>query len=56
MFVRPVREHAFVMFRPPDRYSYSYLLGLYLGDGYVGVGRGRNAGSWTVSRASSCAG
>ena len=42
MFVRPVREHAFVMFRPPDRYSYSYLLGLYLGDGYVGVGRGRS--------------
>ena len=25
----------FVSFRPPDRWSYSYLLGLYLGDGYV---------------------
>ena len=42
MFVRPIYEHVFVMFRPPDRYSYSYLLGLYLGDGYVGVGRGRS--------------
>ena len=31
----------FVTYRPPDRRSYSYLLGLYLGDGYVSVGRGR---------------
>ena len=30
----------FVVFAPPDRYSYSYLLGLYLGDGYVNIGRG----------------
>ena len=22
-------------YKPPDRWSYSYLLGLYLGDGYV---------------------
>jgi hypothetical protein len=29
----------FVPFRPPDRYSYSYLLGLYLGDGCI-TGRG----------------
>ena len=27
----------FVSFSAPDPYSYSYLLGLYLGDGYVGV-------------------
>ena len=32
----------FVQWQPPDRYSYSYLLGLYLGDGCVtGVGPGR---------------
>jgi hypothetical protein len=31
---------VFVCWRPPDRYSYSYLLGLYLGDGCVtGCGR-----------------
>jgi hypothetical protein len=28
---------VFVSWRPPDRYSYSYLLGLYLGDGYLDV-------------------
>jgi hypothetical protein len=37
--VRRVREHTFVTSRPPDRYSYSYLLGLYLGDGCI-TGRG----------------
>jgi len=30
-----VREHVFVQWRPPDPWSYSYLLGLYLGDGCV---------------------
>jgi hypothetical protein len=35
-----VREHVFVPWKPPDPWSYSYLLGLYLGDGWVGrVGR-----------------
>lgn len=34
-------EHVFVVFRPPDRYSYSYLLGLYLGDGHVSGRRPR---------------
>jgi hypothetical protein len=33
----------FVSFRPPDPYSYSYLLGLYLGDGYVSVRSGGGA-------------
>ena len=34
----------FVCYRPPDRRSYSYLLGVYLGDGYVDVyGRGRGS-------------
>jgi hypothetical protein len=28
MFVRPVYELVFAMLRPPDQYSYSYLLGL----------------------------
>src|SRR4051794_1186514 len=28
-------EHVFVAFTPPDPYSYSYLLGLYLGDGCI---------------------
>jgi hypothetical protein len=28
-------EHVFVSFAPPDRESYAYLLGLYLGDGCV---------------------
>jgi hypothetical protein len=32
-----------VSWRPPDPYSYSYLLGLYLGDGYVGVTRSGRA-------------
>jgi hypothetical protein len=36
---------VFVSFRPPDPYSYSYLLGLYLGDGYVAV---RNGGGSTL--------
>ena len=27
----------FVSFKPADRYSYSYLLGLFLGDGYLAV-------------------
>jgi hypothetical protein len=31
---------VFVPFKPADRYSYSYLLGLYLGDGYVDAWRG----------------
>jgi hypothetical protein len=31
---------VFVIYRPPDRRSYSYLLGLYLGDGYVDAWRG----------------
>jgi hypothetical protein len=30
-----MREHAFVSWRPADSWSYSYLLGLYLGDGCV---------------------
>jgi hypothetical protein len=30
-----MREHVFVSWRPPDPWSYSYLLGLYLGDGCV---------------------
>ena len=33
MYVRAVGEHVFVAFRPSDRYSYSYLLGLFLGEG-----------------------
>jgi hypothetical protein len=32
-----------VAWKPPDRYSYSYVLGLYLGDGYVNVRRGGGA-------------
>jgi hypothetical protein len=28
-------EHAFVQWKPPDPWSYAYLLGLYLGDGCV---------------------
>ena len=28
-------EHVFVIWRPPDDWSYAYLLGSYLGDGYV---------------------
>ncbi len=36
-------EHLFVDWKPPDRYSYSYLLGLYLGDGYVGLRSGGGA-------------
>jgi hypothetical protein len=28
---------VFVSFRPEDRLAYSYLLGVYLGDGYVGT-------------------
>jgi hypothetical protein len=34
---------VFVSFRPPDRFSYSYLLGLYLGDGYLAVRHGGRA-------------
>jgi hypothetical protein len=30
-----LREHAFVPRRPADALSYSYLLGMYLGDGHV---------------------
>lgn len=33
----------FVQWHPPDPYSYSYLLGLYLGDGYLNVPRGGKA-------------
>src|SRR4051812_23741768 len=33
----------FVSWHPPDPRSYSYLLGLYLGDGYVGVARSGHA-------------
>ena len=31
-----MHEHVFVSWRPSDEKSYSYLLGLYLGDGCVG--------------------
>ena len=34
--VRHVHEHVFVLRLVRDRSSYSYLLGLYLGDGWVG--------------------
>ena len=37
----------FVCYRPPDPRSYSYLLGVYLGDGYVDV-YGRGGGSQLV--------
>ena len=33
----------FVSFKPADRLSYSYLFGLYLGDGYLGVRPGGGA-------------
>ena len=33
--VRTLGEHTFVRTRPADTYSYAYLLGAYLGDGYV---------------------
>jgi len=33
--VRPRCEHVFVRTRPADPYSYAYLLGVYLGDGYI---------------------
>jgi hypothetical protein len=40
-FVRSSCEHVFVRTRPADTHSYAYLLGAYLGDGYVGnTGRG----------------
>jgi hypothetical protein len=39
--VRALCEHTFVRDRPADTYSYAYLLGAYLGDGYIGdTGRG----------------
>ena len=34
-FVRPSCEHVFVRITPADTHSYAYLLGAYLGDGYV---------------------
>jgi hypothetical protein len=34
--VRTLCEHVFVRTRPADPHSYAYLLGAYLGDGYVG--------------------
>ena len=34
-FVRSSCEHVFVRTRPADTHSYAYLLGAYLGDGYV---------------------
>jgi len=33
--VRLSCEHTFVPWKPPDAYSYAYLLGAYLGDGYL---------------------
>jgi hypothetical protein len=42
--VRMSWEHAFVLVRPADPFSYSYLLGLYLGDGHL-VWSGR---SWQL--------
>jgi hypothetical protein len=33
--VRPSREHRFVPVLPADDFSYAYLLGAYLGDGYI---------------------
>ena len=33
--VRHSCEHVFVSWKPPDDYSYAYLLGAYLGDGYL---------------------
>ena len=38
----------FVPYRPPDRRSNSYLLGLYLGDGYVGHARTRGRSSQLI--------
>src|SRR5687767_13989018 len=40
--VRRLGEHAFVSWRPEDPESYSYLLGMYLGDGWAGTA-GRSA-------------
>ena len=38
--VRTLCEHMFVRTRPADIHSYAYLLGAYLGDGYVAnIGR-----------------
>jgi hypothetical protein len=34
--VRGLCEHTFVSWHPPDEASYAYLLGIYLGDGWVG--------------------
>jgi hypothetical protein len=34
-FVRSPCEHVFVRTRPADPHSYAYLLGAYVGDGYV---------------------
>ena len=31
-------EHVFVSWEPPDNWSYAYLLGAYLGDGYLSPG------------------
>jgi hypothetical protein len=35
--VRWLHEHVFVTWRPPDTWSYGYLLGMYLGDGHVAI-------------------
>jgi hypothetical protein len=37
--VRSTCEHVFAMWHPPDPWSYSYLLGMYLGDGCVSASR-----------------
>lgn len=38
--VRTLCEHTFVAWKPPDRWSYAHLLGIYLGDGCIsGTGR-----------------
>ncbi len=37
--VRRWCEHVFVSWTAPDPWSYSYLLGMYLGDGWVGSAR-----------------
>jgi hypothetical protein len=46
-----VREHVFVQWRPPDPWSYSYLLGMYLGDGWVGPARRPNRLCFTLDAA-----
>jgi hypothetical protein len=40
-----------VSWKPPDPWSYSYLLGLYLGDGWVGPPTRPNRLCFTLDRA-----